>query len=297
MLTIAELQYLVTISRTGSMTIAAQLLYVTPSTISHAMTKLEKNLNVKLFERASNGIVLTENGRKLASLAEDIILANNELHLEAKKISKAKDTWKFTIYAQEGIAANILPAIIPELYKHNLDVLLFINTFSKMKRNVLIEPNSIGLGIIKENEFNQLKESKKFRVMIINKFKVCLVINKVSQWVKVYDNEVSVYDLIEIPIALNERYETLKEIVDFLLHLGKDNFKYYPSMNIVAELLRNNVSATLGIPCNDRKNKYIPIRESEYYYFCYFTSLEIEELLLQQITELTQKYLYSFIQA
>lgn len=60
-----QLTYVVEIARTGSLSKAAKLLYVTQSALSQAITSLEKELDVKIFIRSRNGAVPTTIGKTI----------------------------------------------------------------------------------------------------------------------------------------------------------------------------------------------------------------------------------------
>lgn len=61
-MTFAQLQYLLEIHRTGSVTQAAKNLYVSQSSVSLALSALEKELGFPIFIRSKKGLVPTEKG-------------------------------------------------------------------------------------------------------------------------------------------------------------------------------------------------------------------------------------------
>lgn len=52
------------VGQEGTLTAAAKRLHVPPSTISRALTRLEKSLDVLLVRRSSRGLILTDSGRE-----------------------------------------------------------------------------------------------------------------------------------------------------------------------------------------------------------------------------------------
>lgn len=58
-----QLEYLKTIAETENFTIAAKLLSVTQPALSKAISKLEDELNVPLFEKTGRNIKLTRFGK------------------------------------------------------------------------------------------------------------------------------------------------------------------------------------------------------------------------------------------
>ncbi|WP_195986074.1 LysR family transcriptional regulator [Clostridium sp. D33t1_170424_F3] len=67
------LRYFLMVAREENITRAAQLLHVTQPTLSRQLMQLEEELDVKLFQRSSHCIVLTEEGMLLKRRAQEII--------------------------------------------------------------------------------------------------------------------------------------------------------------------------------------------------------------------------------
>jgi DNA-binding transcriptional LysR family regulator len=72
-MTLAQLQSFLLVARLGSVKAAAAQLEVTEPAVSVAVAALRKELGDELFVRDGRGIALTEGGRRLASLAGEIL--------------------------------------------------------------------------------------------------------------------------------------------------------------------------------------------------------------------------------
>ncbi len=70
---VRQLLTFVTVARTGNMAQAAEVLNYSHSSVYGHLEALEKEFNVKLYERVSHGIVLTENGRKFLPYAKQFV--------------------------------------------------------------------------------------------------------------------------------------------------------------------------------------------------------------------------------
>lgn len=57
-----EFQYVVTIADCRSITEAAKQLYISQPSLSYALSKIEKEVGMKLFDRSKQPLVLTEAG-------------------------------------------------------------------------------------------------------------------------------------------------------------------------------------------------------------------------------------------
>lgn len=67
---IEQLKYMLEVTKTHSVSIAAENLYISQSTISDAIKKLEEELGVQLFERTKQGMFLTAVGEKIKDHVE-----------------------------------------------------------------------------------------------------------------------------------------------------------------------------------------------------------------------------------
>ena len=91
-----NLEIFLRVAEYGSITRAAKTLYITQPAASNAISKLEAELNVKLFFRDKrNGLMLTDVGQKILLLAkqmEDLMLAWKIVkHAKSNGIAIAKD--------------------------------------------------------------------------------------------------------------------------------------------------------------------------------------------------------------
>ena len=66
---LAALRTFSEVARLGSLSLAANSLFISPSAVSHQMKLLEQQLKAKLFIRRAHGVELTEAGAKLAAQA------------------------------------------------------------------------------------------------------------------------------------------------------------------------------------------------------------------------------------
>ena len=72
-MTIRHLQIFVAVADCGKMRAAAERLHISQPSVSQAVRELESYYNIKLFERLSQRIYITETGKKLLPYARHII--------------------------------------------------------------------------------------------------------------------------------------------------------------------------------------------------------------------------------
>lgn len=78
-MTIQQCKYLLKITEYGSFNEAAKQLFVAQSSLSFSIQTLERELNIKIFQRSSNGVQLTEEGKAFFPYAQQIVQLNDEV--------------------------------------------------------------------------------------------------------------------------------------------------------------------------------------------------------------------------
>ncbi len=108
-----QIESLRTIAKVGSFTRAAQLQRVTQSTISMRVAQLEDELGIKLFNRSTRALQLTESGREVLNYADAVhdLTASLRERLASPKVVSGT----LRIGVAELIAVTWLPQMITEL--------------------------------------------------------------------------------------------------------------------------------------------------------------------------------------
>ncbi len=79
-MTLRHLQIFLETAACGKMSLAASRLFISQPTVSQTISELEKFYHTKLFERYPKGLVLTESGRVLRELAQEVISSYQKLN-------------------------------------------------------------------------------------------------------------------------------------------------------------------------------------------------------------------------
>ena len=85
-MTLRHLRIFVAVCETGSMTAAASQLFIAQPSISLAVSEMEEYYGVKLFDRISRKLYLTENGRRALQYARHIIDLLDEMEQGVKDL-------------------------------------------------------------------------------------------------------------------------------------------------------------------------------------------------------------------
>ena len=107
-MTLTQLYYMSAVAEYGNFTIAADKCFVTQPTLSMQVQKLEDELGVKIFNRATKPIVLTDIGKK-------ILVQAKRITEEATRMQDIVSTEKGFIGGEFklGIIPTIMPTLLP----------------------------------------------------------------------------------------------------------------------------------------------------------------------------------------
>lgn len=83
-MTLQQLRYVIQIAASGSMTAAAQRLYMAQSSLSKAVSDLEQEMGIAIFERSATGVVLTDDGERFLAYARQVIESADQLEARYK---------------------------------------------------------------------------------------------------------------------------------------------------------------------------------------------------------------------
>ena len=127
MLKLESLNYLYRIYKFNSVKLAAESIPVSPSTVSGAIHKLEREWEMPLLIRTYRGIELTESAKKIASSLEDLFLAVDKVeHIIAIEqtgiTAMPKTDDKLTLLLSRGWWQGAMQKILPYFLSKGIDV-------------------------------------------------------------------------------------------------------------------------------------------------------------------------------
>ena len=134
--------YICTLARCGTITKAAEELFLTAPALSMFLSTLEKNLGVRLFQRTGKNLRLTPIGREYVHYAEQMIRLKEQFdHVLAQEIGMQKRTVRIGVQQRRAISA--VPWLMARLSKElpNLHVVFKDGTFKEL--NKLLEQHQV----------------------------------------------------------------------------------------------------------------------------------------------------------
>lgn len=150
-MTLRHLKLFISVVDLGSMTAASKAHFIAQPTISQAISELEDYYGVKLFDRLSKRLFITEQGKELLSYARHITNLFNEMEQVAKNQDKVGI---IKIGASVTVGTYLLPKLVNEFAK--IHPLIQINAITKNTKDIesLIIKNEIDFAVVEGEVHN-----------------------------------------------------------------------------------------------------------------------------------------------
>ena len=125
MLTLKQIDYALSVAKNLHFKKAADECFISPSTLSNAITELEMQLGVKIFERNNKKVIVTSLGKEILAKAKKIKLEVQNIHeLAQHNITGLCSSLSIGIIPT--ISPYFLPLVLPKLQKKFSDLRLKI---------------------------------------------------------------------------------------------------------------------------------------------------------------------------
>lgn len=208
-MTIKHLRIFVTVCNLGSITAAANKLYLAQPSVSLAIRELEEHYGIKLFDRISKKLYITEPGKKLLNYASHIISLFDEME---KEIKNWDSSGLLRIGSSITIGNYLLPKFVQDFQKHypNNKVQVTIDTSEKIESMVI--SNSIDFAFIEGIVHSTYIQYEK--LMDDDLILICGPEHPLN-----YYNEVDIEMLKEYEFILREKGSGVREFFDSIMLL------------------------------------------------------------------------------
>ncbi len=154
-MTIQQCKYVLEIQKRGSFNEAAKALFVAQSSLSTSVKALEKELNIKIFERSNSGVYLTDDGAEFVRYASyiveqnDLILGKYKDGDRCKRLHIATQHYDFVA----DIFSKMLNSISDEAYRISLKETQTYDVIKEVENGYC----DIGIIAIKNTDYDIMK--------------------------------------------------------------------------------------------------------------------------------------------
>lgn len=144
---IHQLEYILAVDQFKSFSKAADYCHVTQATLSAMVKKLEEQLDIVIFDRKANPIVVTENGREILVQAQQVVAHAHALLASSKSI-KNKIEGRVKLGIIPTIANSLMPIILKPLLEKYPQLVLEIYevTTNQLLKN--LREGKLDMGIL-----------------------------------------------------------------------------------------------------------------------------------------------------
>ena len=121
-MTIRHLKVFIAVAETGTMSAAAEKLYLSQPSVSQAIRELESHYQVLLFERLSKKLFITEAGKRLYSYAKPVAA---QFDLIEENMTQEARLQRLRVGATVTVGSSLLPYFIRDLKEACPDTVLY----------------------------------------------------------------------------------------------------------------------------------------------------------------------------
>lgn len=202
-----HLKYAIMVAETGSISKAAEKLYVAQPNVSRAIKELESDLNITIFDRNSKGMVVTPEGEQLIHYAKRILRQIDDME-KIFKYQKKKNVFSISVPRASYISDAFVEFSKCLNNIDNAEVYYKETNAYRVINNVVNEEYNLGIlryYINHDRYFKDIIEKKELKCELINQFKYVLIFNKNSALAE--NDEIHYSDLKDfIEIAHGDPY-------------------------------------------------------------------------------------------
>ena len=135
-MTIRHLKIFIAVAETGSMSAAANRLYLTQPTVSQAVRDLETHYQVQLFERLHKKLFITEQGQQLLDMARMAVGNFDSLELSMQRF---QERLSFRIGASLTVGTCLMSSVISDMENScpKMDIYSFVSNTEEIEQKLL----------------------------------------------------------------------------------------------------------------------------------------------------------------
>jgi DNA-binding transcriptional LysR family regulator len=147
-----QLRYVIQVAESGSLTAAAQRLYIAQPSLSKAVSELEHEMGITIFTRSRTGVELTEEGTRFLSYARQVVEQADLLEAEYKGGAHVRRV--FGVSAQHyAFVVNAFVQLVREYGANRYEFSLRETSTAGIIDDVRVQRSE--LGILYRSHFNR----------------------------------------------------------------------------------------------------------------------------------------------
>ncbi len=230
---IRVLRYFLTVAREESITKASEVLHITQPTLSRQLAQMEKEIGVKLFDRGTRKIKLTNEGLLLRRRAEEILQLVDKTEKELVEQEEQVEG-KISIGCGEIASVQLLPELFRNFHQKYPRV-----TFDIFTANADLVKEQMDKGLLDLGLLLEPIDIEKYEFIRINMKERWVVLMPPNDTLAEKEF-ITASDLSELPVILPRRMQVQSELASWFGN-------YYKNLNV---LFTSNFSTNAAVMVN-----------------------------------------------
>lgn len=207
-----QLEAFVNVADSRSFSLAAQKLYLTQPTVSSHIASLEHELGIKLFDRTTKSLKLTEQGQRMYPYAVRMIELRDAIIRETQEDGELK----ISIGASTIPATYLLPDVLAEYSALNPNAKYKIRQGNSSEIEEMVIDGSVEIGLIGQETGNAILKTE---YLCMDSLVLVTPVNE--YYTALHDKGADISRLLEEPLILREDGSGTQQFVDRVLELTK----------------------------------------------------------------------------
>ena len=146
-MTLQQLEYIIAVEQHGYFVNAAEACGVTQSTLSLMIKKLEEELDVKIFNRDTHPVTVTEMGRKVIDEAKMAVFHTKQL-VEMTRSAKEQASGDLSIAMTTTVAPVLMPGLFHYMWTKNPEIRLRVEEMITATIITKLKKAEVDMGIV-----------------------------------------------------------------------------------------------------------------------------------------------------
>src|SRR3954469_2674320 len=236
---IDQLQYIIEVSEQGTIAKAAEKLHISHSAISQAITSLESELDLTIFNRSRSGSKCTAEGKAVIKLSLEIMNKLKELKNLGQKDAMLKGDLK--IAASTIFFSTFLPELLYTFRKEFPYVRIEINENDPNNIIEAVKNNLFDIGLILGIDETLKIDDPRITLEVLLQSSLMVCVSKYSPLA--YNKTVGPEELIRQPLVIRNEKFAERFWNKLFLDYGEGNVVFYSNNHDVTKnLIANNIA-------------------------------------------------------
>ena len=238
-MTLRQLEVFLAIARAHSYRQAAEALHTSQPGLSQHVQELEGELGVRLFDRLSRGVVLTEAGRLLEERAQRVFATLTDVR-EVLRELQGLQRGSLLVGASTTPGIYVLPAVIGEFRRRHPGIDLRLRIANSRVIEEAIRAHEVDLGVVGGHGLAPGEEC--LAAGLVDE--LVLIVSPRHRWAR--RREVAPADLADEPLLVREEGSATRRVTERALEQAGVGWRASMELNHT-EAIKQAVMAGLGV--------------------------------------------------